>query len=100
MTAFQNRNDTHMSAPSSAYIAGRIPKLPPKALFWLIPLLTSIIMSGTVSLVATLRGMGWVDGVLRAWLGNWASGWLVAFPVLFVVMPMVKRLTALLVRQP
>lgn len=85
-------------SPSSAYIVGRIPKLPPQYALIVMPLMLSVFMSGMVSFVATLKNVGWQPGLTGAWLGAWVLSWCVAFPVLLLVMPVVKRITARLVR--
>ena len=62
------------------------------------PFLLSIIMTCVVSLVSTLRGVG-LDGFsLMLWLSAWLTSWVVAFPVLLLALPLVKRLTGMLVK--
>ena len=75
-------------------------KLPARWAGIVMPLLLSILMTCVVSLIATLRGVGWNAQALRLWPGSWAMSWAVAFPVLLLVLPLVRRLTAMLVRTP
>lgn len=63
----------------------------------LLPLFVSIIMSCLVSGISTFRSAGFSDAFLDIWMGNWAVSWMVAFPILLFVLPMAKRLTALIV---
>lgn len=84
----------------SLYIIGRIPKLPPKYAMLVMPLCMSGLMSGVISFVNTLRALGWVPGLPSIWLGNWMLSWLIAFPTVLLVMPLVKRITQRLVRLP
>lgn len=62
------------------------------------PLLLSVFMTCIVSLIATLRNVGLADGVATRWLGAWAVSWVIAFPTLLLVLPVVRRLTGRLVR--
>jgi hypothetical protein len=61
------------------------------------PLLLSIFMTCVVSMISTVRGVGVGDGFLTIWLGAWGLSWLVAFPTLLLVLPLVKRATRFLV---
>lgn len=87
-----------MSKPSSAYIVGRIPKLPPKFALIVMPLLMSGMMSGIISMVNLVRSLGLSQQALHAWPGTWLLAWAVAFPTVMLVMPVVKRITQKLVR--
>ena len=62
------------------------------------PFLLSIIMTCVVSLVSTLRGAGLDGFTLPLWLSAWVASWIVAFPVLLLALPVVKRLTGRLVK--
>ncbi|OYU45812.1 MAG: hypothetical protein CFE44_05545 [Burkholderiales bacterium PBB4] len=72
-------------------------KLPARYAAWVMPLLLSVLMTCIVSLISTLKGVGWVPGFWRLWLSAWAVSWLVAFPTLLVALPLVRKLTAALV---
>jgi hypothetical protein len=48
--------------------------------------------------LASARGVGWDENFLQIWLGSWGLSWVVAFPVLMVLLPLVRRLTALIVQ--
>lgn len=72
-------------------------KFPAKAAKWLMPLLLSLFMSGLVSFVATLHATGLNLASLQSWPGAWLFSWLVAFPVLLLVLPVVKWLVSRLV---
>ena len=67
-------------------------KLPPCAGAIVTPPLLSLVMTLAVSAISTLciRGPG------RGFLGAWPV--IIAFPTLLVVLPLVRRLTATLVR--
>ncbi|GGW64745.1 DUF2798 domain-containing protein [Alishewanella tabrizica] len=73
-------------------------KFPAKAAGFIMPLLLSILMTFIVSFVSTLKGVGWAAFTVTGWLGAWGLSWLIAFPSLLLVLPVVKKLTAFLVR--
>jgi hypothetical protein len=74
-------------------------KLQPSNARWVMPLLLSVFMTCIVSIISTLKGVGMTPGVLRIWLSAWAISWVVAFPTLLLVIPLVKKATALIVDQ-
>ncbi len=75
-------------------------KLPARYAEFVLPLLRSLIMTCVVSLISTLRSVGWVEHLLQLWLGAWALSWLVAFPLLLVVLPLARIMTSWLVERP
>jgi Protein of unknown function (DUF2798) len=90
-----------MNAPQSSAPPMRgFPKLPARYAAFVMPLLLSILMTAIVSLVSTLRSVGLVDGVFALWLGAWGMSWLIGFPTLLLVLPLVRRITAWLVQSP
>ena len=90
-----------MSTPAPPASRARgVPKLPARYAAFVMPLLLSIFMTAIVSLVSTLRSVGLVDGVVTLWLGAWGMSWLIGFPTLLLVLPVVRRLTAWLVAAP
>jgi hypothetical protein len=77
---------------------GGWPKLPARYASVVAPLLLSVLMTCLVSFISILRSVGWTADLPALWLGAWWMSWLVAFPTLLVVLPLVRRVTALLVR--
>ena len=75
-------------------------KLPARYAAIVIPLLLSCVMTFLISGISTLRGVGFAPGVLQLWLGSWGLSWLIAFPTLLAVLPLVRRLTAAVVETP
>lgn len=75
-----------------------MPKLPTKAAALIMPFLLSIFMTFVVSLVSTLNALGLDSFSLTAWFAAWGLSWVIAFPTLLLVLPLVKTLTAYLVR--
>jgi hypothetical protein len=60
----------------------------------------SLFMTCVVSLISTWRSIGLVEGFVRTWLGAWALSWLVAFPLLLVVLPLARAVTRWWVDDP
>lgn len=75
-------------------------KLPARYAGLVMPLFLSLFMTCIVSLVSTLHGIGLAEHVVSIWLSAWGLSWLIAFPTLLMVLPPVRRLTALLVETP
>lgn len=67
-------------------------KLHPKHMAWLMPLILSGIMSGSISCFNMLMNKGFVDGFLGIWLRAWSMSWLVAFPLILVMLPLVRNI--------
>jgi Protein of unknown function (DUF2798) len=86
------------SAPLATTIFG-LPKLPARYAGIVMPLLLSVFMTCIVSGISTLRSVGPVPGFVGLWLSAWALSWVVAFPTMLLVMPLVRKATAALVRQ-
>jgi Protein of unknown function (DUF2798) len=82
-------------SPSRTFFG--LPKLPARYASLVMPLFLSILMTFIVSMVSTLRSIGPVTGFLSIWLGAWGLSWLVAFPTLLFVLPLVRRATAAVV---
>lgn len=75
----------------------RRPRLPARYAGIVMPLLLSVLMTAIVSFISTLRGVGFANATVSLWLNAWGLSWVVAFPTLLVALPIVRRLTAVLV---
>jgi hypothetical protein len=73
------------------------PKLPARCAVWVMPLLLSIFMTFVVSMISTLRGVGLSPEMLKIWMSAWALSWIFAFPILLLVLPVVRKATAAIV---
>ena len=90
--------ETYMnSSKSSSRTLFGFSKLPARSARWVTPLLLSLFMTCIVSLISTLKGVGITPGVLRTWLGAWAISWVIAFPTLLLLLPLVRKATAFVV---
>ncbi|NIX77180.1 DUF2798 domain-containing protein [Microvirga sp. c23x22] len=78
----------------------RFKKLPAKAQFVVFPLILTLLMSGVVSTIATLKVAGFEPGILLKILQAWGISYAIAFPTALVVMPLVRRIVAALVELP
>jgi hypothetical protein len=88
-----------MSASNkSTTILFGIPKLPARYSSVVMPLLLSIFMTCIVSLISTVNGNGVSPQLMGMWLSAWWISWIIAFPVLLLVLPVVRTATASLVR--
>ncbi len=75
-------------------------KLPARYAGIVMPFVLSILMTFVVSLVATLRTIGLVPGFGGLWMSAWALSWVIAFPTLLLVLPLVRKIVGLVVHQP
>ncbi|MER8376836.1 DUF2798 domain-containing protein [Mesorhizobium sp. M1338] len=71
-------------------------KLPAHYAAVLSPLVLSLLMTFIVSFISTLKSLGFHPGLASIWLTAWGLSWLVAFPTLLLVLPMVRRIVGTL----
>jgi hypothetical protein len=69
-------------------------KLPARFAPVVLPLVLSILMTFVVSAISTLKSLGPTPAFLATWPGAWAISWLVAFPTLLAVLPLVRRIVS------
>ena len=74
-------------------------KLPARYGAVVLPLLLSGLMTFIIAGISTVNALGFVGAVLHDWPRAWVISWAVAFPTLLLVLPVVRRLTAMLVEQ-
>jgi len=77
-----------------------IRRLPPHYAPVVLPFILSVLMTFVVSAISTLKSLGPTPAFLGTWPTAWALSWLVAFPTLLVVLPLVRRIVALVVEPP
>jgi hypothetical protein len=75
-------------------------KLPARYAAIVMPLVLSVLMTFVVSAIATLKSLGPTSAFVTTWPAAWAISWLVAFPTLLAVLPLVRRIVALAVETP
>jgi hypothetical protein len=86
-----------MTFPSSS-ISFR--KLPARAYAIVFPMVLSLLMSGIVSAIATLRAIGLQSDILLKIVQAWGLSYVIAFPAALAVMPLVRRIVGAIVEIP
>jgi hypothetical protein len=71
-------------------------RLPARYAGIVMPLVLSVLMSLIVSAISTLKSIGIDAAFFTTWPVAWFLSWLVAFPALLAVMPLVRRIVACL----
>lgn len=71
-------------------------KLPARYGAMLMPLVLSCLMTFVVSGIASLRAVGPSPAFLTVWMQSWPLSWLVAYPVLILLLPVVRRVVAVM----
>jgi hypothetical protein len=72
-------------------------KLPARYASIVMPL---VLMTFVVSAISTLKSLGPTPAFVTTWPAAWAISWLVAFPTLLAVLPLVRRIVAFAVEAP
>lgn len=67
-------------------------KLPARYASVVSPLVLSLLMTFIVSFISTLKSLGLQPSLPAIWLTAWGLSWLVAFPTLLLVLPVVRRI--------
>lgn len=75
-------------------------KLPARAAAFAHPFVISVLMSCIVSGISTYRNLGPDADFPSMWMSAWAISWIVAFPLLLVVLPTARRIVFLFVEKP
>jgi hypothetical protein len=75
-------------------------KLPARYAAVVMPLVLSVLMTFVVSGISTLRSLGPTPAFVATWPAAWAISWLVAFPTLLAVLPLVRKIVAFAVETP
>jgi Protein of unknown function (DUF2798) len=80
------------SAPSL-----RLRKLPARYAGIVTPLILSGLMTFIVSAIATWKAIGVGAEFPGTWMEAWGVSWVIAFPTLLIVLPVVRRIVGLIV---
>jgi len=57
----------------------------------------ALLMSGLMSFVISVFNVGFVNNILTIWLKAWSLSFVVAFPAVIVVSPVVRKLVSLVI---
>lgn len=80
----------------SQFECARRRKLPARYASIVMPFILSIMMTFIVSLIATAKSLGVTHPDLASsWMTAWALSWAVAFPVLLAILPVVRKMVAM-----
>jgi len=80
----------------SQFECARRRKLPARYASIVMPFILSIMMTFIVSLIATAKTLGIAHpNLASSWMTAWALSWVVAFPVLLAILPIVRRMVAM-----
>ncbi|CAI3804093.1 DUF2798 domain-containing protein [Rheinheimera sp. MM224] len=60
----------------------------------------SLLMSGVMSFCITTLNLGWVNNLLLLWLQAWSAAFVIAFPTIVLVTPLVRKLVTLVISTP
>jgi uncharacterized protein DUF2798 len=84
--------------PHPSFISFR--RLPARYAGIVTPIILSLVMTFVVSAISTARGVGLTPNFPSLWMSAWGLSWLIAFPTLLMVLPIVRRTTRLIVEPP
>jgi hypothetical protein len=72
-------------------------KLPARASVVVFPAVMAFVMTMIISGLTTLRVRGFDAGFAGVWLPAWGLSYVVAFPLMTVLLPLVRRLVGIIV---
>lgn len=72
----------------------RLKKLPKRYAGLVQPLVLTMLMTCVVSAISVLRSRGFDAGFIEVWPTAWLISWAAAYPVILVVLPLVRRIVA------
>jgi hypothetical protein len=75
-------------------------RLPHRAQTVLVPFFLALFMTLIVSSIATVKAVGFADDIVVRIAAAWATSFVVAFPCVLVILPLVRKLVARLVEPP
>ena len=61
--------------------------------------LMALFMSGIMSFVISVFNMGLVSNIIAIWLKAWGFGFIVAFPTINIIAPVVNKLVSLIINE-
>jgi hypothetical protein len=59
----------------------------------------ALLMSGIMSFVISVFNVGLVTNIIRLWLQAWSFAFIVAFPTIIMVSPLVHKLVSLVLHE-
>jgi hypothetical protein len=71
--------------------------IPKKYTTYVFSFFMALLMSCTMSLVISIFNVGLIEGIVSIWLKGWGFSFIVAFPTVIVVSPIVRKLVNLVI---
>jgi hypothetical protein len=71
--------------------------IPKKHTAYVFSFFMALLMSCTMSLVISIFNVGLIEGIVSIWLKAWSFSFIVAFPTVIVVSPIVRKLVNLVI---
>ena len=75
-------------------------KIPARFTWLVMPAILALLMTFVVSGISTLRAIGLAPDVLSKWMGAWLISYIVAYPTLLLVQPVVRAIMAAIMEKP
>jgi hypothetical protein len=77
-----------------------MPRIPARYGWLVMPAILALLMTCVVSGISTLRAIGFTPDFASKWLGAWLISYVVAYPTLILVQPVVRRIMAAIMTPP
>ena len=77
-----------------------MPRIPARHTWLVMPAVLALLMTFVVSGIATLRAIGLAPDFLTKWMGSWLISYIVAYPTLLTVQPIVRRIMGAIMEKP
>jgi hypothetical protein len=71
--------------------------IPKKHTAYVFSFFMALLMSCTMSLVICIFNVGLIEGIVSIWLKAWSFSFIVAFPTVIVVSPIVRKLVNIVI---
>lgn len=88
-----------MNSISSSHNKSKLAVFHPKHQGIVFAFFMALIMSGFMSFVILLINLGFIDQIIHLWLKAWATAFVVAFPTVLTIAPLVRRISMALIRE-
>lgn len=75
-------------------------KIPARHAWFVMPAILALMMTFIVSGISTAKAIGIVPSFSVEWMQAWFVSYLVAFPTLLLLLPVVRRIVGLIVEAP
>lgn len=85
--------------PRPALSAG-MARIPARYTWLVMPAILALLMTFVVSGIATVRAIGVPPGFVGKWMSSWAISYLIAYPTLLIVQPIVRLIVGAIMEKP